>query len=155
VEGARPATPADVEWLAALARQAIAELSATKGGAMWARREARQEPVDAGLAEAVDDPERLVLCGTIDEAIVGYAAVGIEVLRDGGRLAVLTDLYVEPGARGVGVGEAMMDAVLAWAGARGCIGVDGLALPGLRDTKNFFETSGLVARAIVVHRPLP
>ena len=27
-------------------------------------------------------------------------------------------------------------------------------LPGMRDSKNFFETFGLVARAIVVHRSL-
>ena len=47
-----------------------------------------------------------------------------------------------------------MDAVLAWAGEQGCVGVDALALPGDRATKNFFETFGLVARAIVVHRDL-
>jgi hypothetical protein len=47
-----------------------------------------------------------------------------------------------------------MEAVLAWAGERGCVGVDALALPGSRETKNFFESFGLVARAIVVHRDL-
>ena len=44
---------------------------------------------------------------------------------------------------------------MAWAKRWGCIGVDSLALPGDRDTKNFFETHGLVARAITVHRTLP
>ena len=38
------------------------------------------------------------------------------------------------------------------AAAQGCFGVDSLALPGDRHTKNFFESFGLVARAIVVHR---
>jgi hypothetical protein len=47
-----------------------------------------------------------------------------------------------------------MDAIVAWAEAAGCVGIDSLALPGNRETKNFFETFGLVARAIVVHRPL-
>ena len=32
--------------------------------------------------------------------------------------------------------------------------MDSLALPGDRATKNFFETHGLVARAITVHRRL-
>jgi hypothetical protein len=47
-----------------------------------------------------------------------------------------------------------MDAVLAWCRECGCFGVDSLALPGNRETKNFFESFGLVARAIVVHRNL-
>lgn len=48
----------------------------------------------------------------------------------------------------------MMDQILAWCRVHDCIGVDALALPGHRDTKNFFESFGLVARAIVVHRSL-
>ena len=74
--------------------------------------------------------------------------------RDGGVLGVLDDIYVEPEAREVGVGEALMDAVEAWCRGRGCIGIDSLALPGNRETKNFFETLRSVARAIVVHRSL-
>jgi hypothetical protein len=49
----------------------------------------------------------------------------------------------------------MMQALVDWCTERGCMGVDSLALPGDRHTKNFFESFGLVARAIVVHRPLP
>jgi hypothetical protein len=48
-----------------------------------------------------------------------------------------------------------MEALVAWCGIAGCFGVDSLALPGDRHTKNFFESFGLVARAIVVHRKLP
>ena len=47
-----------------------------------------------------------------------------------------------------------MDEILVWCRSQGCIGVDSLALPGNRETKNFFESFGLVARAIVVHRSL-
>ena len=43
---------------------------------------------------------------------------------------------------------------MAHATAAGAIGVDALALPGDRATKNFFETFGLKARAIVVHLSL-
>ena len=80
--------------------------------------------------------------------------VRTDVLPDGGRLGVVTDLYTEPGARELGVGEVMMDALIAWCREQGCFGVDSLALPGDRHTKNFFESFGLVARAIVVHRSL-
>ena len=43
---------------------------------------------------------------------------------------------------------------IAWATERGCFGIESMALPGNRETKNFFERFGLVARAIVVHRAL-
>ncbi len=85
---------------------------------------------------------------------VGYAVGRVEVLRDGGRLAVVDELYVEPDAREVAVGEALMDDLLEWATAQGCFGIDALALPGNRATKNFFERYGLTARAIVVHKRL-
>lgn len=154
VEGVRPATPTDLGPIAVLAREVIAELAEAKGGAVWRRHSARTEPLEAGLRADLEDPDTQVLVGTIDETVVGYAVTTAEDLNDGGRLAVVRDLYVEPGARGVGVGAAMMEAVLAGAGAWGCIGVDALALPGSRATKNFFEGFGLVARAIVVHKAL-
>jgi len=92
--------------------------------------------------------------GTLDDVVVGYGVLRVERLADGDRLAVVDDLYVEPGARGVGVGEALMQTLIERATEASCIGIDALALPGNRATKNFFEASGLTARAIVVHRSL-
>ena len=155
MEGVRPALADDLPRLTALATEVIAELAEQKGGIVWRRHAARGEPVEAGLAEDLADPETQVLVGTIDDTVVGYSVTTVEHLADEGMLAVVRDLYVEPGARGVGVGAALMEAILAWAGERGCVGVDALALPGGRATKNFFEGFGLVARAIVVHRDLP
>jgi GNAT superfamily N-acetyltransferase len=54
----------------------------------------------------------------------------------------------------VGIGELVMDALVAWAQDHGCEAIDAVALPGDRETKNFFERFGLTARAIVVHRRL-
>jgi len=155
IEAARPASSDDLPRIAELARAAIVEIRATKGGGVWARREARQEPVEDSLAADLDNVDAIVLVGAIDDAIIGYAVAAIERLADGSELARLTDVYVEPEARGVGVGELLLDDVVAWATERHCIGIDSLALPGGRETKNFFESFGLVARAIVVHRPLP
>ena len=47
-----------------------------------------------------------------------------------------------------------MDLLVERARAADAVGIDALALPGDRETKNFFETFGLKARAIVVHRSL-
>lgn len=158
MEAVRPATRGDLDRLVELAEQAADELAAGRGGKLWRRREARPEPMreslEASVAASEAGDDQLVVVGTIDDVGVGFAAVHRETLRDGGHLGVIDDLYVEPGARQVGVGEAMMQRLLDWCEAQGCIGVDSLALPGERHTKNFFESFGLVARAIVVHRSL-
>jgi GNAT superfamily N-acetyltransferase len=154
VEGARPADSDDLDRVAELADQAATSLAALRGGSVWVRREARPEPRRPEFEAALVDPEKLVVVGTIDGTVVGYGAVQAERLHDGATLAVVTDVYVEPDARGVGVGEAVMGLLLRWAEERGCVGVDSVALPGDRATKNFFESNGLVARAITVHKPL-
>ena len=96
----------------------------------------------------------LVLVGLIDGTVVGYSVTRIENLHDRSQVAVIDDIYVHPEARAVSVGEAMVERVVAWATQQGCVGIDSLALPGDRNTKNFFETFGFRARAIVVHRPI-
>ncbi len=158
-EAARIATGEDTDHIVALARAAVRELSAQRGGAVWSRYQARTEPIPAAIAEAVAASSagggQLVVAGTLEEVVVGYGIVVLASVADGGILGVIEDLYVEPEARGVGVGEAMMDLILEWAGEQDCFGVDSLALPGNRETKNFFESFGLVARAIIVHRAIP
>jgi GNAT superfamily N-acetyltransferase len=152
-ESVRGATRADLDELVRLAAAAIEEKRAQKGGPVWSRREARHDPA-ASLAAALAADDHAVLVGLLDDAVVGYGVVHDEVLDDGGRLGVVEDVYVEPGAREVGLGELLMDHLVDWCARRGCFGVDSLALPGDRATKNFFESFGLVARAIVVHRRL-
>ena len=154
MEAARPATGEDVARLAQLVGEAVAEQAEGRGGFIWSRREARAVPAEASLSSLVEDPGALVLAGTIEGCIVGYAVAITEELRTGDRLGVVTDVYVEQGAREVGVGEALLDQVVAWCEAAGCVGIDALALPGNRQTKNFFESFGFTARAIVVHRRL-
>jgi len=153
VEVARAATVDDLVRLVELAGQAVDEQRDARGGPVWSRREARRDPA-ASLAAALHDPAELVVAGLLDDAIVGYAVMRTERLDDGGLLAVVDDLYVEADARGVGLGETMMNLLVDHATERGCFGIDALALPGNRATKNFFETFGLTARAIVVHRTL-
>jgi GNAT superfamily N-acetyltransferase len=154
VEGARRATVADLPELERLAAEAATEYRAIKGGDLWSRREARPEPYGPSLTAQMADDQAVVVAGTIDEVVVGYTAATVEVLRDGSRLARISELFVEAPARDVSVGEVMMDAVLEWCGEQGCIGVDAIVLPGHRQAKNFFERFGLTARAIIVHRSL-
>lgn len=152
---ARPATIDDVPRLAELAAAAVAEQQGDRGGAVWSVRESRPVPAEDSLLADLASSDACLFAGEIDGAVLGYAAARSEELRDGTRLARLVDVVVEPDAREVGIGEALLDAVVTWAAAAGCRGLDAIVLPGNRQSKNFFETAGLVARAIVVHRVLP
>jgi GNAT superfamily N-acetyltransferase len=153
-EGARPAGAADIPRLAELCRSGLAELTAGRGGALLAERQRRAEPLEEALAADLAHPRRHGWVGTLDDEVVGYAAGRTETLPGGSELGVVEALFVEPDARGVGVGEVLMDAMLAWFTDRGCIGVDCQALPGDRLTKNFLESGGFKARLIVMHRSL-
>ena len=144
-EQARPVAAGDHEVVAELHRLATEELREQRGGEVWARQTDRAAGPDLDGGAWV---------GTIDDTVVGYALARLDDLADGSRLAVLTDVYVLPGARGVGVGELLLDAAIAWATEAGARAIDSVALPGMRESKNFFETAGMVARAITVSRAL-
>jgi len=154
MEGSRPATAEDLPRIAELAELVRHELVPMKGGALWSAREAVAEPFEDTYGALIDHDDALVVVGTVDETVVGFGVVTLERLRTGETLGVISDLFVEPGARAVGVGEAMADDLVAFCAARGCTGIDALALPGHRTAKNFFEGSGFTARALVMHRAL-
>ncbi len=120
---------------------------------MWLTRQALPEPLQPTIAAAVEDSSWSIQLATIDDVPLGIMVSEVEVIDDVA-VAVVHELFVVPEARGVALGEEMMDATVAWAQSQGCVGIDGYALPGDRATKNFFETFGLVARGIVVHRSL-
>lgn len=93
------------------------------------------------------DDERLV-------AVVDGAVVGLASLRIDGDRAMLSTLFVHPEMRGVGVGHSLLDTVVARARSRGAKHLDSLALPGDRETKNFFESHAMKSRLLVVHQEL-
>lgn len=154
MEGSRPATAEDVPRIAELADLARQELTPMKGGSLWAAREAIARPFEAAYTALLGRDDALVVVGTVDDTVIGFGVATLERLRSGETLGVITDLFVEPDARAVGVGEAMAETIIAFCAARGCVGIDALALPGHRAAKNFFEESGFTARALVMHRPL-
>ena len=101
--------------------------------------------VSASFASALDDPESSVFLGLLGEVPVGYSVLVPDLGR--GRIR---ELWVDPEARAIGVGGALLQSVRNEASRRRMTGLDSVALPGDRNTKNFFEDHALVARAIVV-----
>ena len=146
---ARPAEPRDLPVMVEMARAARLEQSEKRGGRLLVARHCRPEPLDLAFADAIEDPTTGLWAGTVDGVPVGYALVSAD-----GDIAVIEELHVDPEARAVGVGEAMLDVILVWAKEQACSGVDSFALPGARETKNFFETFGMTARLLVLHRDL-
>ena len=153
-EEARIATVDELDTIVSLAQHCLDEQRDGRGGAIWAVRETRAAPFELSLREAIYDPDQELFAGTIGGVILGYAAVRVEHLRSGEILGVVDDLIVHTDARGIGVGEALIKKAIAWCDSRGCVGIDSIALPGNRATKNFFETFGFKARLLTVHRSL-
>jgi GNAT superfamily N-acetyltransferase len=157
VEEVRVATEDDLPELVRLAELARRELGEERGGPMWQLLHGRPDPLpatlSADLTEAASDAG-VVLLGLYADAPAAYAAAHREQLGDGTAIAVVSDVFVEPGFRGVNLGGALMEELIAWATAHGCRGIDALVLPGMRNSKNYFERFGLTARAILVHKDL-
>lgn len=154
METARLATNADRDVLAELARKARALAFAQRGGPLWLAREVAWSPEALLEPDHPSPPDGVVVLGCVDDVPLGFATLIMEEIPDGRRLAVVDQLYVDPAARDIGIGEAMMELVLDRAREDGAVGIDATALPGDRATKNFFERFGLTARAITVHRSL-
>ncbi len=100
-------------------------------------------------APLVGDLARPVWVATFDDAVVGYLELE---LRDG--VADVRQVYVDPEARELGFGDAMLAAAMQAGREAGCAVVEGTALPGDRQTKNLYERAGITARKIVVSKPL-
>jgi GNAT superfamily N-acetyltransferase len=153
VESARPATIADIPTLERLWELCVAEITGQRGGALLAGTLPSSGSPAVFLARAIDDPERLVVLGCTEDVEVGFACARCD--RSGrDPIGVVELIYVEPSARLVGVGEAILEAVVSWGAELGCCGVDAPALPGNRAAKAFFEDHGFVARLLIMHQPL-
>jgi GNAT superfamily N-acetyltransferase len=110
---------------------------------------------DRLIARWTDGPTALLLVGEFQAVIVGVLGATVATRAGHGAPSGLVECcYVEAGARGVGVGTAMMDAAVEWCSAAGCGDVDALALPGDRATKQRLEAAGFVARLLTLSRRL-
>jgi GNAT superfamily N-acetyltransferase len=152
LEYARPATAADVDALVTLWTKAVRELDGARGGLLLAGSLVRDD-LAGYLAGALEEPDRLLVVGLIDDVRVGVGSVVCDRTRRE-TVGHLELIFVDPSARQVGIAEAMVEIVLAWCAAKDCVGVDAPALPGNRPAKAFFEGQGFLARLLVMHHPL-
>ena len=120
MEAARPATADDLDSIVNVAERVRAEQHGARGAALFAVREGGLWPPRGRLTAAVEAEDTIVVVGTYDDVVFGYGVAVIEPLLDGGLLGDLKDFAVEPDARSVGIGEAMMNELVDRLRARGC-----------------------------------
>ena len=150
----RSGTLDDLDFLSESHRSGHKAIEAERGGELDILLRGRAEPIEESFRTTLANADSTVLIGEVDDVAVGYLVLDNVNLRSGAKIARVVDMWVHPEARGVGVGGALMTKAMALADEQGCSGIDARALPGDRATKNFFESFGLVARTIEVHKTL-
>ena len=149
---ARPASETELPELLRLYRLLEAEQAELKS--LWPVADGLAEPVENSFTSILADADSAVVLGTIDEVPMGFMWMRLEALLpqgDGAQVGSVRLVFVQPEARGVGVGEAMISMVLADFRDRGVKLFDSHVSPGHRLAKNFFESNGFSARRIVMH----
>ena len=149
---ARRATDDDLEVLVDLYR--LLEDEMTILHPMWPIADGLNIPIESSMKELLEDPDTVVVVGTVDDFPFGFMTATVEGLLDqaaGERVGSIRLVFVDHGAREIGVGEAMRDVVLAELRERGITKFDAHVLPGHRLVKNFFESGGFSARSIIMH----
>ena len=103
--------------------------------------------------ERVDIPERTHVISIVSG--VGETVFGSLVAdSDDGSSWSITHVFVDPDAREVGLGDAMVVRLLHTLQTQGARHVGSQAQPGNRALKNLFERHGLVAQTILVGRSI-
>lgn len=151
MELARPAHAEDRQACTRLLSQALVAAEAMRGGAALVG-----DATTVSLLERWTQPgdRAHLLVGEYDGVVVGLLAVTAVDGPRGVTNGLIECCYVETGARGVGVGSALMEEAVDWCAGRGHAGVDALALPGDRTTKQRLEAAGFTARLLTLSRRL-
>ncbi len=142
----RPASDGDAPEVRYLEAEARAAQVGQRGGDRWLVEHAEVGGDWAGWIERGD-----VVVATIDEVVVGYLAVSLSndvVLR-------IEQVWVDPAARELGFGDALLALAIERGRAAGATAVEGWSLPGDRHMKNLYERAGIVARLITTYKELP
>lgn len=134
----RPATPSDVPLILTLIHE-LAEYERAPAEAV-----ATEELLQGAMFSAHPACEALV--GEVDGAAQGFALYFHNFSTWKGRRGLyLEDLFVRPGARGVGLGKALFVAVAKIAAERGCPRMEWAVLDWNTPAIEFYRAMGAIA----------
>ena len=153
-ESSRFASLEDLESLYFLRKEAISELKNKRGGEVLLNMESFSEDSVEKFSYWFKSDDHRVFAGLFGDAVVAYGILEFLNTNDNQIIASIKEIFVLKDARSVGVGESVIASMTNEAIEQNAVGIDSFALPGDRETKNFFETQGMVARLIHVYRSL-
>ena len=140
---ARKASPDDIDVLVSLYRSLEEEMVGLHR--MWPLADGLAEPIENSFASALEDPDVVIMIGTIDDTPLGFLLARVEPLLEQAadeKVGAIRLIFVDHEAREVAVGEERRDAVREMLRQRGITKCDAHVLPGHRPAKNFFEAGG-------------
>ncbi len=144
----RHATHSDLAVIVELDATAREVVASQRGGRSWLFEHAPAKFLQ--VDELIDHS----WVGTIDDHVVGFLRCTIEDVPQHGMVCSVERVFVDEHARELGFGDALLQQAIEYATNLGCVAIEGNALPGDRETKNLYERAGIVARKIIVSRPL-
>ena len=144
----RHATTDDLAVIIELDETAREAVASQRGGHNWLVEHAPASFLHAD--ELIDHS----CVGTVDEHVVGFLRCTLEDVPQHGLVCSVERVFVDENARELGFGDALLQQAIDYATNLGCVAIEGNALPGDRETKNLYERAGIVARKIIVSRPL-
>ncbi len=134
----RQSTESDSAAVKELYEASLADISGKRG-----------EAAILSGAPDLDSSAVEVLVVTVAEVVMGFATY-----NNSSTELVVSWLYITPQARKIGLGAALLNHILALAGANKASRISSVALPGDAKTKNFFESFGMKASLLTIGREL-
>src|SRR5262245_32005321 len=120
MESVRLALESDLGRLESLLAHAMTRTPQQRGGWLYRASERAIEPAQR-LCHFLESPHHLLLCGLVDDYVVGLSlariedslaapisSIGHDDFSTTTKIGVIEELFVEPEARSVGVGEALL-----------------------------------------------
>lgn len=148
----RSLRPEDKNEVSRLLEEIGAELSHRRGG-----KQLLGELGDLGnIAEMVCQPRNdlLGLGATVGDVCGGVIWARIVMNAFDDAICILPVFSVLNIYRGHGIGQKLYQQAESWARSKAVSSIEVIALPGDRQTKNFCESRGLVARSLTMHKSL-
>ena len=152
-ETARLADLEDEQYFTDLFTTARIETSSSKGFELWNQLESVGNTPESTFKEFTADTQKAIVIGEYEHYPLGYMLIELLTIDDKSATNI-HEVFVDPDARGVGIGEVIMDFTIDWSRANGSALIMGRTFPGDRATKNFFERFRITARLIEVSKEL-
>lgn len=144
----RKALPTDVGSMKALEDSAFESLNNFRGLPQFLEMSPR---IGNEWIDIVGDTKYRLLVGVSDATIHGYLLVEV---FDTLHKALIKQVFVDRTARQLGLGALLLEHCEQLVRELGCTVLEGLALPGDRDTKNLFERASMSAQLLIVGKNL-